>query len=114
MKGLGMAESSANDLIPLLTAVAGGAGGTKFLDWFLNRRKSEADVQKSAAEENQILNRIVDDRIKIILDDDEKTIARLEKQIGRLQGYVGVLVAALRAAGIPVPVSDEMDTETSG
>jgi len=109
-----MAESSANDLLPLLSAVAGGAGGTKLLDWFLNRNKSEADIQKSAAEANQILNRIVDDRIKIILDDDEKTIARLEKQIGRLQGYVGVLVAALRAAGIPVPVSDEMDTETSG
>lgn len=109
-----MAESSANDLIPLLTAVAGGAGGTKFIDWFFNRRKSEADVQKSAAEANQILNRIVDDRIKIILDDDEKTIERLEKQVSRLQGYVGVLVAALRSAGIPVPVSEEMDTEASG
>ena len=109
-----MAESSANDLIPLLTAVAGGVGGTKFIDWFLNRRKSEADVLKSAAEANQILNRIVDDRIKIILDDDGKTIARLEKQIGRLHGYVGVLVEALRSAGIPVPVSEEMDAETSG
>ncbi len=109
-----MAESSANDLIPLLTAVAGGAGGTKFIDWFLNRRKSEADILKSAAEANQILNKIVDDRIQIILDDDEKTITRLEKQVSRLQGYVDVLVAALRSAGIPVPVSDEMDTETSG
>jgi hypothetical protein len=81
-----------------------------------------ATIWKLRKDSEASFNERVDNRLKAILEDDEKTIARLERreaaherriqslqrQVVHLQGYIGDLVAAMRKHGIEVPAPKEM------
>lgn len=76
-----------------------------------------ATIWKLRKDSEASFNERVDGRLKLILEDDEKTIARLErresahekqisslqKQVVHLQGYISDLVEAMRKHGIEVP-----------
>jgi hypothetical protein len=76
-----------------------------------------ATIWKLRKDSEASFNERVDGRLKQILEDDEKTIARLERreelhekrikllqrQVGHLQGYIVDLVNAMRKHGIEVP-----------
>jgi hypothetical protein len=49
------------------------------------------------------LNATIDARIKTILQDDEKTITRLESELKGLRRYVNTLITIMLKAGIEVP-----------
>jgi uncharacterized coiled-coil protein SlyX len=80
-----------------------------------------ATIWKLKKDSEASFNERVDGRLKAILEDDEKTIARLERreaaherkiqslqrQVVHLQGYIGDLVDAMRRHGIVVPPPKE-------
>lgn len=74
----------------------------QLFQWWRERRKARL-------ESDTALQETIDNRIKIILESDEKTILRLQFQMTRLEAYIAVLVTALQRAGIPVPDRPDME-----
>ena len=98
-----MPHNSIQDWLSYLLTAVGGGGGVKLLDWLNARRKMRlySDVALQA---------VIDNRVKMILEEDEKTISRLTKEvsdadarISAMEVYIGELVDALRSANIAIP-----------
>lgn len=110
----------AENIVLLLTGGTGSAIIMKLFDWWKDRR--EAKLKADAA-----LNSAIDARIKMILEDDEKTIARLTSEVDRQSNkiealvkktellglYITELCAVIRAASLPIPARPkDLDDET--
>lgn len=91
-----MPHNSIPDWVSYLLTAIGGGGGVKLLDWLNARRKMRLDSDVA-------LQDVIDRRVEIILEDDEKTITRLTEQVSAMEEYIGDLVEALRSAGLRVP-----------
>lgn len=57
------------------------------------------------------LQETIDSRIKLILQDDERTIRRLNHRVGILERYVQRLVTVIAQAGLSVPVIPDEDPD---
>lgn len=68
--------------------VLGGGAGLRFVDSWLGRRKTAADVRKIDAEAQQILGGLIDDRIRLLLDSMRSQIDWQATQIERLTKQV--------------------------
>jgi hypothetical protein len=86
----------------LITLVGGGVG-IKLFDWLNARRKMRIDGDVA-------LQEVIDRRVELILEDDEKTINRLTSEVtsaglrlSAMETYIGLLVEALRAADVTIP-----------
>jgi hypothetical protein len=94
----------------ITTLVGGGAAGgvaKTLFDYFLGRARSKAEVGKLEADAEVQLQDIIDRRVKMILERDEKAIEKLEAQVNRWQNYTRVLIAILQKSGITVPPEPE-------
>ena len=91
-----MPTSNLPDWFQTLLTFLGGGLMAQIFQWGRERRK-ERLASDSALQET------IDRRVKIILEDDERTISRLQKQMAGLEKYVSLLVAVMQKAGIPVP-----------
>lgn len=94
-------------VVYVVTALGGGAG-YKLLDWLNARRKMRLDSDAA-------LQDAIDRRVRMILEDDEKTIRRLTEEqaesaerISAMEDYITILVDALRAANIAIPRRPEV------
>lgn len=113
----GFWTDSITNWIAWLAAGLSGVGGKALFDWWMARQKASVEKHKQRLQADVALMQVMDQRIKTILEDDEKTIARLraeiEDQNRRLDAqqklftavwaYVDSLINALTDAGIPVP-----------
>lgn len=68
--------------------VLGGGAGLRFIDSWLGRRKTAADVRKIDAEAQQIFGDLIDDRLRLLLDSMRAQIDWQQKQIDRLTQQV--------------------------
>jgi len=91
-----MPHSNIPDWVAYLMSAVGGGALFKILEWWNTRRRIRMEGDKA-------LQDVIDRRVKMVLDDDEKTIARLSEQVDQLRTYVEILIRALRKAGLSVP-----------
>lgn len=101
-----MHEIPVPDWIKPLGWIIGGGLIAHLINWW--KVKTDADAK---------FNERVDNRLKMILEDDEKTIARLlrqeasdarkiefmQRQIDHMRNYIVELVDAMRKHGITIP-----------
>jgi septal ring factor EnvC (AmiA/AmiB activator) len=82
-------NANMQDLIPewlsqLAAAVAAlltGAGSKSLYDWLRDRRAAKLEREKSVLQNNVALMQVIDARFAKIIEDDEKTIARLRDEL---------------------------------
>lgn len=107
--------NAANDLL----TTAGGAGviGTaagyalrEFMTWLKTRGKDDAEAEKLSAEAQRIFNAMVDERVRMVLeanqkmlDSDVETIRLLRARVEWQANCVDTLRNALVASGVAVP-----------
>ncbi len=104
-------------LIGWIAACLSGWGGKALLDWWIAQRKASLEKHRHRLESDVALMQIIDERLKTIIDDDDKTIARLHSELKATQlrldiqqklftaiwSYVDTLINGLTDAGIKVP-----------
>lgn len=103
--------------ITWIAACLSGFGGKMLFDWWMARQKASVDHHRARLEADVALMQVIDKRFRLIVEDADKTVARLRMELDEAQrrldaqqklftaiwSYVDRLINALTAAGIKVP-----------